>query len=187
MLLECWFPRDLKKTHNLCGLYSSKTSNKSNMSGVKSKTDWINPRSEMKETLQTSFVRSSVSQNCKTTNHPSFLQRDAQATTQCEQKVKKFLISSWIWDGSWRFSSLHWVTAGSQDWSQFQKSFTANPWSTALRKLWNASVRLSLRKECRIQYTVIPFCSISLSGYQQLPQRFNLVHWSENTLGKRTL
>lgn len=163
------------------------------MSGVKSKTDWNNLRSEIKQTLQTSFVRSSELY-LWTVKLPSIpvscshsLRWDAQVTTQCEYKVKKFLISSWIWDGSWCFSSLHWVTAGSQDWSQLQKSFTASPWSTALRKLCNALMRLSLRKECRIQYKVIPFCSISLSGYQQLPQRFNLVHWSENTLGKRTL
>lgn len=67
-----WFPRDQKKTSKLKILWSLfKYSNKS---GVKSKTDWNNSRSEMKETLQTSFVRSSVSQNCKTTKHVSFLQ-----------------------------------------------------------------------------------------------------------------
>lgn len=161
---------------------------KLDMSGVKSETDWNNPRSEMKETLQTSFVRSSVSLNCKTITIPvswSYsLLRDAQ-TTLCE-RVKEFLIFSWIWDGLWWFSSLHWVTAalriGPSSRNDSLQAPDTLPWAN-----WNSWMRPSLPKECRIQHMVITFCSISLSGYRQLLQRFNLVHWSENTLGERTL
>lgn len=113
-------------------------------------------------------------------------------TTECprnsmwaeSQKIPDFLL-----DLRW-FMALQLPTLG-YCWlsglSQLQTCFTASPWYSVLRKLWNAWMRLFLRKECRIQHTVIPFHSISWSGYQQLLQRFNLVHWAENTLGKRTL
>lgn len=100
MFLDSWFPRDQNKTRNSCGLYSSKTSNKSDMSGVKSKTDWNNPRSEMEETLQTSFLRSSVSQNCKTTKHPSFLQLFPTMGCPSNNSVWTKFKNSWFPPGS---------------------------------------------------------------------------------------
>lgn len=89
--------------------------------------------------------------------------------------------------GSWHHSPTDAITSGSHNWSLLQRCFTGSRRDSTQMKPYSTWMRLCLRKECRIWCITIPIFCISLIGYWQLLQSFNLAHWLENTLGEETL